>query len=126
MKGIQDGYTIDHEVDSGKLITLFSAPDYPQFQVVYCHSCALISDIEAYWQYAAVIIFLVFVRLLLKRKKVCFAIKIRLFCIKSIYTCTFFLFISMNKILWDCNLLLHFYFVQITNIFMHKMNSSVN
>ncbi|PKU87603.1 serine/threonine-protein phosphatase 7 [Dendrobium catenatum] len=32
MKGIQDGYTIDHEVDSGKLITLFSAPDYPQFQ----------------------------------------------------------------------------------------------
>ncbi|KAI0503877.1 hypothetical protein KFK09_014820 [Dendrobium nobile] len=33
MKGIQDGYTIDHEVDSGKLITLFSAPDYPQFQV---------------------------------------------------------------------------------------------
>lgn len=32
LKGIQDGYTIDHEVDSGKLITLFSAPDYPQFQ----------------------------------------------------------------------------------------------
>lgn len=27
------GYTIDHEVTSGKLITLFSAPDYPQFQV---------------------------------------------------------------------------------------------
>ncbi|XP_006350144.1 serine/threonine-protein phosphatase 7-like [Solanum tuberosum] len=26
------GYTIDHEVTSGKLITLFSAPDYPQFQ----------------------------------------------------------------------------------------------
>ncbi|KAH7847974.1 hypothetical protein Vadar_032241 [Vaccinium darrowii] len=26
------GYTIDHVVESGKLITLFSAPDYPQFQ----------------------------------------------------------------------------------------------
>ncbi|KAG0473872.1 hypothetical protein HPP92_015729 [Vanilla planifolia] len=32
LKGIQDGYTIDHEVESGQLITLFSAPDYPQFQ----------------------------------------------------------------------------------------------
>lgn len=30
--GMQEGYTIDHEVESGKLITLFSAPDYPQFQ----------------------------------------------------------------------------------------------
>ncbi|XP_031473742.1 serine/threonine-protein phosphatase 7 [Nymphaea colorata] len=29
---MQKGYTIDHEVESGKLITLFSAPDYPQFQ----------------------------------------------------------------------------------------------
>ncbi|CAN6476712.1 unnamed protein product [Victoria cruziana] len=29
---MQRGYTIDHEVESGKLITLFSAPDYPQFQ----------------------------------------------------------------------------------------------
>jgi serine/threonine-protein phosphatase 5 len=26
------GYTIDHDVQSGNLITLFSAPDYPQFQ----------------------------------------------------------------------------------------------
>ncbi|MCD7451407.1 hypothetical protein HAX54_011715 [Datura stramonium] len=26
------GYTMDHDVTSGKLITLFSAPDYPQFQ----------------------------------------------------------------------------------------------
>ncbi|XP_050379370.1 serine/threonine-protein phosphatase 7-like [Argentina anserina] len=26
------GYTIDHVVESGKLIILFSAPDYPQFQ----------------------------------------------------------------------------------------------
>ncbi|CAA0823293.1 Serine/threonine-protein phosphatase 7 [Striga hermonthica] len=31
--GMDLGYTIDHTVESGKLITLFSAPDYPQFQV---------------------------------------------------------------------------------------------
>ncbi|KAB2634235.1 serine/threonine-protein phosphatase 7-like [Pyrus ussuriensis x Pyrus communis] len=30
--GMDNGYTIDHIVESGKLITLFSAPDYPQFQ----------------------------------------------------------------------------------------------
>ncbi|KAI3972598.1 hypothetical protein MKX01_019256 [Papaver californicum] len=30
--GMGEGYTIDHEVESGKLITIFSAPDYPQFQ----------------------------------------------------------------------------------------------
>lgn len=30
--GMDKGYTIDHIVESGKLITLFSAPDYPQFQ----------------------------------------------------------------------------------------------
>jgi serine/threonine-protein phosphatase 5 len=30
--GMDKGYTIDHEVECGKLITLFSAPDYPQFQ----------------------------------------------------------------------------------------------
>ncbi|CAD6246003.1 unnamed protein product [Miscanthus lutarioriparius] len=30
--GMDNGYTIDHEVECGKLITLFSAPDYPQFQ----------------------------------------------------------------------------------------------
>ncbi|CAO2827860.1 unnamed protein product [Amaranthus hypochondriacus] len=30
--GMDHGYTIDHVVESGKLITLFSAPDYPQFQ----------------------------------------------------------------------------------------------
>ncbi|GER29329.1 serine/threonine-protein phosphatase [Striga asiatica] len=30
--GMDLGYTIDHTVESGKLITLFSAPDYPQFQ----------------------------------------------------------------------------------------------
>nr|XP_025885248.1 serine/threonine-protein phosphatase 7 isoform X2 [Solanum lycopersicum] len=33
MEGMDQGYTIDHEVQSGKLITVFSAPDYPQFQV---------------------------------------------------------------------------------------------
>ncbi len=32
--GMEEGYTIDHVVESGKLITLFSAPDYPQFQVL--------------------------------------------------------------------------------------------
>lgn len=32
LSGMQEGYTIDHDVESGKLITLFSAPDYPQFQ----------------------------------------------------------------------------------------------
>ncbi|PIM97897.1 Serine-threonine phosphatase 2A, catalytic subunit [Handroanthus impetiginosus] len=32
LKGMGEGYTIDHIVESGKLITLFSAPDYPQFQ----------------------------------------------------------------------------------------------
>lgn len=31
--GMDKGYTIDHTVESGKLITIFSAPDYPQFQV---------------------------------------------------------------------------------------------
>ncbi|KAK4261969.1 hypothetical protein QN277_027594 [Acacia crassicarpa] len=30
--GMNEGYTIDHIVESGKMITLFSAPDYPQFQ----------------------------------------------------------------------------------------------
>ncbi|MBA0605423.1 hypothetical protein Godav_018005, partial [Gossypium davidsonii] len=30
--GMDEGYTIDHDVESGKLITVFSAPDYPQFQ----------------------------------------------------------------------------------------------
>ncbi|KAF8406752.1 hypothetical protein HHK36_008844 [Tetracentron sinense] len=32
LSGMKEGYTIDHVVESGKLITLFSAPDYPQFQ----------------------------------------------------------------------------------------------
>ncbi|KAL5221082.1 hypothetical protein ABZP36_025795 [Zizania latifolia] len=30
--GMDGGYSIDHKVKSGRLITLFSAPDYPQFQ----------------------------------------------------------------------------------------------
>ncbi|CAN1854708.1 Serine/threonine-protein phosphatase 7 [Linum perenne] len=29
---MDEGYTIDHVTESGKLITVFSAPDYPQFQ----------------------------------------------------------------------------------------------
>ncbi|KAI8526668.1 hypothetical protein RHMOL_Rhmol12G0013800 [Rhododendron molle] len=32
LEGMDEGYTIDHVVESGKLITVFSAPDYPQFQ----------------------------------------------------------------------------------------------
>ncbi|KAK3223527.1 hypothetical protein Dsin_010552 [Dipteronia sinensis] len=32
LAGMDNGYTIDHDGESGKLITLFSAPDYPQFQ----------------------------------------------------------------------------------------------
>ncbi|KAK6922488.1 Calcineurin-like phosphoesterase domain, ApaH type, partial [Dillenia turbinata] len=32
LAGMGEGFTIDHIVESGKLITLFSAPDYPQFQ----------------------------------------------------------------------------------------------
>ncbi|XP_021714070.1 serine/threonine-protein phosphatase 7-like [Chenopodium quinoa] len=32
LAGMDQGYTIDHDVESGKVITLFSAPDYPQFQ----------------------------------------------------------------------------------------------
>ncbi|XP_024396295.1 serine/threonine-protein phosphatase 7 isoform X2 [Physcomitrium patens] len=32
MDPMNKGYTIDHVVKAGKLITLFSAPDYPQFQ----------------------------------------------------------------------------------------------
>eukprot|EP01018_Ginkgo_biloba_P032235 Gb_23733 [translate_table: standard] len=32
LAGMHKGYTIDHVVQTGKLITLFSAPDYPQFQ----------------------------------------------------------------------------------------------
>ena len=38
------GYTIDHDVECGKLITLFSAPDYPQFQV---NTSIYLSDVHA-------------------------------------------------------------------------------
>ncbi|GBG93016.1 hypothetical protein CBR_g58154 [Chara braunii] len=34
MLPMSHGYTVDHTVKSGKLMTLFSAPDYPQFQVM--------------------------------------------------------------------------------------------
>ncbi|KAL7231164.1 hypothetical protein ACSBR2_009435 [Camellia fascicularis] len=37
LAGMDEGYTIDHVVDSGKLITLFSAPDYQQFQATRRH-----------------------------------------------------------------------------------------
>ncbi|CAG9464490.1 unnamed protein product [Pedinophyceae sp. YPF-701] len=33
MEMMQDGYTVDHEGKTGRLVTVFSAPDYPQFQV---------------------------------------------------------------------------------------------
>lgn len=32
MKSMASGYTVDHEGPHGKLVTVFSAPDYPQFQ----------------------------------------------------------------------------------------------
>ncbi|GJP53173.1 hypothetical protein CLOM_g12362 [Closterium sp. NIES-68] len=32
MKPMSEGLTVDHEVPAGRLLTLFSAPDYPQFQ----------------------------------------------------------------------------------------------
>lgn len=31
MKTLTGGYSVDHEGESGKLVTIFSAPDYPQF-----------------------------------------------------------------------------------------------
>ncbi|GBF98615.1 hypothetical protein Rsub_10804 [Raphidocelis subcapitata] len=34
MGGMEAGYTVDHETASGRLVTVFSAPDYPQFQAV--------------------------------------------------------------------------------------------
>lgn len=37
LAGMDVGYTVDHVVESGKLITVFSAPDYPQFQVDQTH-----------------------------------------------------------------------------------------
>mmetsp|Transcript_4314 Transcript_4314/g.27480 ORF Transcript_4314/g.27480 Transcript_4314/m.27480 type:complete len:639 (+) Transcript_4314:214-2130(+) len=32
MKSMASGYTVDHEGPNGNLVTVFSAPDYPQFQ----------------------------------------------------------------------------------------------
>ena len=47
MPKMDEGYTIDHETSSGKLMTVFSAPDYPQFV------CA---DSKRYENKAAVVI----------------------------------------------------------------------
>ena len=30
---MSQGFTIDHVTPAGRLLTVFSAPDYPQFQV---------------------------------------------------------------------------------------------
>jgi hypothetical protein len=35
MPDVQGGYAIDHVTPAGSLVTVFSAPDYPQFQVGY-------------------------------------------------------------------------------------------
>ncbi len=43
MEDMDKGYTIDHVVKAGKLITLFSAPDYPQFQVFLFISSLLLN-----------------------------------------------------------------------------------
>jgi hypothetical protein len=37
-KNMLEGYSTDHEVESGKLYTLFSAPDYPQVYISFCTS----------------------------------------------------------------------------------------
>nr|XP_043634469.1 serine/threonine-protein phosphatase 7 isoform X2 [Erigeron canadensis] len=42
--GMDEGYTIDHVVPSGKLITVFSAPDYPQFQGHNAHGIVYIKS----------------------------------------------------------------------------------
>ena len=58
MEAMNKGYTVDHVVKAGKLITLFSAPDYPQFQV--CIS-TLIFFVSLGAMYMIVIILLVLV-----------------------------------------------------------------
>eukprot|EP00890_Picochlorum_soloecismus_P005004 jgi/Picsp_1/5504/NSC_02863-R1_serine threonine-protein phosphatase 7 len=47
MPSMQDGYTEDHVTPAGKLVTVFSAPDYPQF---------ICADTERYRNKAAVIV----------------------------------------------------------------------
>ena len=32
-KNMRRGYSLDHDTSAGQLYTVFSAPDYPQFQV---------------------------------------------------------------------------------------------
>ncbi|TVU44113.1 hypothetical protein EJB05_03546, partial [Eragrostis curvula] len=43
---MNNGFTIDHKVKSGSLITVFSAPDYPQFQA--CGSEDRYNNLGAY------------------------------------------------------------------------------
>ncbi|XVF07901.1 hypothetical protein REPUB_Repub06bG0179100 [Reevesia pubescens] len=52
LAGMYEGYTIDHDVESGKLITLFSAPDYPQF---HFEAIAPRPKVNAYYDYEDVI-----------------------------------------------------------------------
>lgn len=47
MPAMKEGYTKDHETDSGTLMTVFSAPDYPQF---------VRPDVERYNNKAAVVV----------------------------------------------------------------------
>ena len=43
---MKQGFTIDHVTPAGRLLTVFSAPDYPQFQVTIVvlvpHSCPFV------------------------------------------------------------------------------------
>jgi len=47
MPSMQEGYTEDHVTPSGKLVTVFSAPDYPQF---------ICADAERYRNKASVVV----------------------------------------------------------------------
>jgi len=54
MAGMRSGYTEDHTVESGRLVTLFSAPDYPQFQVStpgLCPGMLTISEYRCWAQF---------------------------------------------------------------------------
>ncbi|KAH1206093.1 Serine/threonine-protein phosphatase 7 [Glycine max] len=53
-EGMDEGYTIDHVVDSGKLVTVFSAPDYPQFQASISHSPCLVYSATRMLKFASV------------------------------------------------------------------------
>ncbi len=43
------GFTVDHSVDAGLLVTLFSAPDYPQFQATFPLSEHIIDAMGVVW-----------------------------------------------------------------------------